>query len=58
MADFLKKVNESEAQRVEKHVNGELSGKKEASVIFEEKDGIYLKIKGSKKTGNEGGKGI
>ena len=49
MADFLKKVNESEAQRVEKHINSELSGKKEASVIFEEKDGIYLKIKVLKK---------
>lgn len=49
MNDFLEKVNEAEAQRVERYVNGELSGKKEARVIFEEKDGIYLKIKGSKK---------
>lgn len=49
MADFLKKVNESEGERVEKHVDGELCGKKESSVIFEEKDGIYLSIKGSKK---------
>jgi len=39
-------------------MDGELCGKKETSVIFEEKYGIYLSIKGSKKTGNEGSKGI
>lgn len=49
MADFFKKVNASEAQRVEKHMNGELSGEEEVSMLFEEKDGIYLSIKGSKK---------
>jgi len=53
--DFLNKVNAQEAQRVEKNLSNELHGKKVASVIFEEKDGLYLKIKGSKK--KEGDKG-
>jgi hypothetical protein len=49
MTDFLEKANREEAKRIEDHENQELSGNKRANLIFEEKDGIYLKIKGLKK---------
>jgi hypothetical protein len=37
-----------ENKQVEKYLNGELKGDKEVPVLFEEKDGVYLSIKGKK----------
>ncbi len=38
-----------ENKQVEKYLKGELKGEKEVSVLFEEKDGVYLSVQGKKK---------
>lgn len=37
-----------EDQKIESYIKGDLKGDKEVAVLFEEKDGIYLNIKGEK----------
>ena len=40
------KVCEEEAQLVEEHKKGHIQGKKEVPVLFEEADGVYVKLQG------------
>lgn len=47
--DFVgEKIKKLENQRIAKYIKGELEGEKEVNIIFEEKDGIFLKIQGKK----------
>lgn len=41
-----KKVCEDEAELTEEHKKGQLKGEKEVPVLFEEADGVYLKLQG------------
>lgn len=42
------KARVMEAKQVEEYLKGELKGKKEVPVLFEEKDGVHLSIQGEK----------
>lgn len=42
-------IEKVENNRIAKYLKGELKGKKEVSVLFEEKDGVYLKIQDEKR---------
>lgn len=45
--DFVgEKIKKLENQRMAKYIKGELEGEKQIDVLFEEKDGIFLKIQG------------
>ena len=47
--DFVgEAIEKLENDRMDKYLKNELKGTKEVSVLFEEKDGIYLKIQGQK----------
>lgn len=46
------KVCEEEAQLVEEHKKGRIQGKKEVPVVFEEADGVYVKLQGKDRTNN------
>ncbi|WP_368487916.1 hypothetical protein [Clostridium sp. BJN0013] len=46
MSNEIEKV---ENNRITRYLKGELKGKKEVSVLFEEKDGVYLKIQNKKR---------
>lgn len=41
-------IEKLENVRVEKYLNNELKGKKESKILFEEKDGVFLRIHGKK----------
>jgi hypothetical protein len=43
------KAKALENRQVERYMSGELDGEKEVSVLFTEKDGVYLSIQGEKK---------
>ncbi|CAB1252138.1 transposase [Clostridiaceae bacterium BL-3] len=45
---FGSAIEKIENNRVTKYLKGELRGKREVNVLFEEKDGVYLKIQGKK----------
>lgn len=42
------KVKHKEKEQVKSYLKGELKGKKEVPVLFQEKDGVYLNIQGKK----------
>ncbi len=45
LGDLIRKI---ENERVAKYIKGKLKGKKEVDILFEEKDGAYLRIQGKK----------
>ena len=44
------KLCEEESQLVEEHKKGHIQGKKEVPVVFEEADGVYVKLQGKDRT--------
>lgn len=50
------KVCEEEAQLVEEHKKGHIQGKKEVPVLFEEADGVYVRLQGEDRKRSRKGK--
>ncbi|OAA94538.1 UPF0236 family transposase-like protein [Clostridium coskatii] len=44
----MNEIIKLENDRISKYLKGEIKGKKEANILFQEKDGVYLKIQGKK----------